>query len=114
MDEQVAKDLQIIKECEPSAYEAMKMVINHVAGTYQDKYAEGIKKGIDTKHMLYDEEGGMYINIYQIERYLQRYITKGSSKSFLLRDILKAIHYLVFEVTRRIVTNQLDNTEPKV
>ena len=43
--------------------------------------------------MLYGKDGKP-INVYQVCRYLQRYITTGSKKSYLLKDIEKAIHYL--------------------
>ncbi len=106
------QDLQLINEKEPEVGTALAMVISHIAGTYSDKYAKGQKEGIDTKTMLYGEKSGKWINIYQVERYLQRYITEGSNKSYLIKDIEKAVHYLVFEITRRIRLQQTDETEP--
>lgn len=109
----VADMIKEIQEKEPDVAKALEMCVKHIHGTYSDKYAKG-QNIIDTKNMLYDAENGMPINIYQVCRYLQRYVTKGSKKSYLIKDIEKAVHYLVFEMTRRIKANDIDETEPKV
>lgn len=111
--EEVERNLLSIREKEPEMFKAINLVIWHVAGTYSDKYAKG-QDTIDTKKMLYHEKGGQAINIYQVCRYLQRYNTEGSAKSHLLKDLEKAVHYLLFEITRRIRLDQFDETEPKV
>jgi hypothetical protein len=111
---ELAEKLLEINAKEPEMVEAIVMLVNHIHGTYADKYAKGIEKGIDTKKQLYDPEGGKYVNQYQISRYLQRYITQGSRKSSLLIDLFKMCHYALFEVVRRIRTNDLDGNEPKV
>lgn len=111
--EEVERNLAIIREKEPEMFKAISLVIRHVAGTYSDKYARG-QDTIDTKKMLYHKKDGRAINIYQVCRYLQRYNTEGSAKSHLLKDLEKAVHYLLFEITRRIRLNQFDETEPKV
>ena len=59
-------------------------------------------------------DGGKNINEYQIARYLQRYVTKGTKKSGLLIDLMKMIHYAIFEIVRRIKAGQLDFNEPSV
>ena len=111
--EMVERNLVTIRDKEPEMFKAISLVIKHVAGTYSDKYAKG-QDTIDTKKMLYHKEDGRAINIYQVCRYLQRYNTDGSAKSHLLKDLEKAVHYLLFEITRRIRLNQFDETEPKV
>lgn len=105
--------LEHIKSKEEDAFKAINMVLQHIAGTYGDKYAKG-QDVIDTKKMLYEKEHGAFLNIYQVSRYLQRYLTSGSRKSGLLKDIEKAVHYLIFEITRRIKHGEIDETEPKV
>lgn len=112
LSEQVGKMISEIEMKEPATAKALELVIKHIHGTYSDKYAKG-QDIIDTKKMLYDKERGDFLNIYQVNRYLQRYITTGSSKSHLLKDIEKAIHYLVFEITRRILIDDIDEIEPK-
>ena len=111
--EEVERNLATILDKEPEMFKAISLVVKHVAGTYSDKYAKG-QDTIDTKKMLYHDKDGRPINIYQFCRYLQRYNTEGSAKSHLLKDLEKAVHYLLFEITRRIKLNQFDETEPKV
>ena len=112
--ENAIEQLREIESKELEVAQAISMVINHIHGTYSDKYAKGQQKGIDTKGMLYDPEGGKYINEYQIARYLQRYVTKGTKKSGLLIDLFKMVHYAVFEIVRRIKAGQLNLNEPAV
>lgn len=109
---QVSYDIERMCSAEPEAAEALAMTIHHIAGTYADKYADG-EKVIDTKKMLYGEEHGAAINVYQVTRYLQRYITRGHKKSRLVRDLEKAIHYLVIEITRRVRSGDVTQEEPK-
>jgi hypothetical protein len=110
---EVGEKLAFINSKEPEVAQAIYMVIDHIHGTYSDKYAKGIEGGIDTKVMLYNAENGGAINTYQISRYLQRYITKGSRKSGLLKDLLKMIHYTIFEIVRRIKADDINLEEPK-
>lgn len=110
----VISQLQEIESKEPEVAQAIAMVIDHIHGTYSDKYAKGQDMGIDTKKMLYNKDGGKNINEYQVARYLQRYVTKGTKKSGLLIDLMKMIHYAIFEIVRRIRANQLNMDEPAV
>lgn len=109
---QVAYDIERMYNAEPEAAEALVMTIHHIAGTYSDKYADGAKI-IDTKKMLYGDDHGAAINIYQVTRYLQRYITQGHKKSRLIRDLEKAVHYLIIEITRRVRSGDTNQQEPK-
>lgn len=111
-DDEITKMVAEIAEKEPAVATALKMVVRHIHGTYSDKYAKG-QNIIDTKKMLYDSERGDFLNIYQVNRYLQRYLTQGSAKSHLIKDIEKAIHYLIFELTRRIMMGNVTEIEPK-
>lgn len=112
-DKSVDEMLCEIRNKEPEAAKAIEMSIKHIYNTYSDKYAKG-ENIIDTKKMLYDKDRGDFLNIYQVNRYLQRYITSGSKKSHLIKDIEKAIHYLIFELTRRIRLGDCEEIEPKV
>ena len=112
--DKAVEQLNEIREKEPAVAQAIAMVIDHIHGSYSDKYAKGERMGIDTKCMLYHPTKGKYVNEYQIARYLQRYVTEGSKKSGLLKDVLKMIHYAVFEIVRRIHADQLDMNEPAI
>ena len=107
--------MKLIHEREPEMAIAISAVVNHIAGTYRDKYNDLEKGGanfLDTKAQLYSKEGGDYINVYQVCRYLQRYITKGFAKSHKPIDLFKACHYALFEITRR-VRMELDGVSEK-
>lgn len=112
-DKSVAEMMDEIRSKEPDVARAIEMCVKHIHGTYSDKYAKG-QDIIDTKKMLYDKERGAFLNIYQVSRYLQRYITTGSKKSNLIKDIEKAVHYLIFELVRRIKMGDTEEVEPKV
>lgn len=114
LDKMLEKDLTIILEKEEDVYRAICLCIHHIAKTYDDKYKVDDNTLIDTKKMLYDAKRGKDINIYQVLRYLQRYLSVGQVKSNLINDIFKCIHYLIFEITRRIKTGEIDNIEHKV
>ena len=110
---QFTDDMKLLIEREPDAAEAVAMTVNHIAGTYGDKYADG-EAFINTKAMLYNRQHGTPINVYQVSRYLQRYMTTGRKKSYLVVDLFKAIHYLIFEITRRVKLQDVERIEPKV
>lgn len=112
-NEEIILMLDKIRIEEPDVATALEMCIRHIHGTYSDKYAKG-QEIIDTKKMLYDKDKGAFLNIYQVNRYLQRYLTTGEKKSYLIKDIEKAIHYLVFELTRRIKIGDIEEVEPKI
>ena len=112
-DKSVAEMMEEIRSKEPDVAQAIEMCVKHIHGTYSDKYAKG-QDIIDTKKMLYDKERGAFLNIYQVSRYLQRYLTTGSKKSNLIKDIEKAVHYLIFEITRRIKAGDIEEVEPKI
>lgn len=111
---EITDKLNVIGEAEPDTLDAINLFLGHVAGTYGDKYEKNANNPVETKKMLYDKEIGSSLNIYQSLRYHQRYGTAGHKKSRLLNDLFKAMHYLLFELTRRVMHNELDNTEFKV
>ena len=113
VDKSVDEMMEEIRSKEPDVARAIEMCVKHIHGTYSDKYAKG-QDIIDTKKMLYDKERGAFLNIYQVSRYLQRYLTTGSKKSNLIKDIEKAVHYLIFEITRRIKAGDIEEVEPKI
>jgi hypothetical protein len=91
-----------ISESEPEMLEQVSLLLQHVAGTYSDKYADAKQTGdYDTKEGdLYHPLKGQAINVYQLRRYLQRYTTAGHAKSGNPVDVRKGIHYLLFELVR--------------
>lgn len=102
---QIALDsLKLIAEKEPEFFVAVAETLQHLSKTYKDKY-EGSKELLDTKKLLYDKEKGGVINIYQVLRYAQRFLSEGFSKSHNKNDLYKMIHYTLFNIVRM---NKLD------
>ena len=89
--------LNNIKNKEFEFYKALSEAIIHINDTYGDKY-EAVKSIVDTKQLLYDPEKGRFLSLYQAMRYIQRFFAAGDKfeKGENKKDILKAIHYLVF------------------
>lgn len=114
MDEkQFVLDYNKIKSKEPELFQALMMTVHHISETYSDKYEVTGDTVIDTKKFLYNKDMGKYINIYQVNRYLQRILSSGKKKSDLFNDLFKAVHYLMFEITRRIKLGEVNNIEYK-
>jgi len=70
----------------------------HLTSCVNDKYNnteedDGINPGSD----LLGEDSAI-INCFQIKKYLKRYQTTGFKKSKLRSDLLKIIHYAMFEL----------------
>ncbi len=105
--------IEDIRTKEPEMAQALEILVKHIHDTYLDKYSKGEKLGINTKEQLYSENG-KFINVFQVTRYLQRYVTEGSIKSGLMIDLFKGIHYMLFEIVRRIKNDDLEIKETKL
>lgn len=103
---EVIENLEFINHHEPEMFNALSDAIRHISGTYQDKY-ESAKKLLDTKQQLYHPTRGKSINIYQMCRYLQRFMSDGHEKSGNKNDLKKIIHYALFDIVRM---NRIQNT----
>lgn len=73
----------------------LKELHTYLDSCKKDKYAvnDGLDSGID---LLGPDHKA--INTFQILKYLKRYRTKGFKKSELRSDLLKIIHYTLFEL----------------
>jgi hypothetical protein len=98
--------LEKIKEKDYELYSALTDVIEYLATTYDDKYASD-DKIMDTKDFLYHKDFGKGANMFTASKYIQRYCTKGYSKSEKVIDLYKSIHYSIFELVRK---KYYDNT----
>lgn len=74
-------------------------LLDYLASTYSDKY-ESEDNGFNPKEILLSKEGKAS-NMKDVAKYLRRYNTSGYSKSENTEDILKSIHYLLFELQRK-------------
>lgn len=93
--------LDKIKEKDPEMYQALSEVIAYIQSTYEDKYAdeEGV---INTKDFLYHRKYGKGANMFTVAKYINRYCTEGYEKSEMIIDLKKSIHYIIFELIRKV------------
>jgi hypothetical protein len=82
-------------------------VLNYLRTTYSDKY-ETDGSPISAKRFSYSREFGTGVNMFCATKYLQRYLTNGFSKSANPTDLLKAIHYILFELARVKITSYVE------
>ena len=77
--------------------DAIEEMMNYHASTCGDKYG---KSELDTMKLIMSDNHGKSINIFNAYKYLARYMTSGYEKSDNRKDVIKAIHYLLFELAR--------------
>lgn len=104
----IFESLNKIEKYDPEFYQVLFGLIKYLESTTQDKYSKSL---IDTRSFLYHEDIGFGANILNASKYIGRYATKGFSKSYNPEDLKKAIHYLLFELTRRIKEDNLKALE---
>ncbi len=97
----VIKQLELIREKEPEAFEALSGIVEHIANTYGEKYQAQDVLWVDTKKLLTQSKDGKFSNLHSAGKYVQRYSTTGFDKSENPVDLRKAIHYLLFEIQRK-------------
>lgn len=79
---------------------SLAKVAEHVNSTFKDKYQED-NPAMDLTGLMRTSELGLGYNVGSASAYLKRYMTKGFTKSYNPEDLIKAIHYLLFELDRR-------------
>lgn len=98
--EEIVDELENIQFGDPEQLQTLGRIIQHVALTFSDKYQSDVTKIVDTRHILTKSVNGKMANMHSSLKYIQRYMTNGYEKSENPIDLLKAIHYLIFEFTR--------------
>jgi len=78
------------------AFEAFQ---DHLYHTNTDKYEQEFSFHTE---MMMSNKHGRASNIFAAGKYLDRYITDEFPKSYQMKDLLKACHYLLFEYQRRV------------
>jgi hypothetical protein len=91
--------LDKIKEADPDFYKSIEDVINYLASTYDDKYQNS---DLPTRGLTQSETLGKGFNTGNAAKYISRYSTTGFQKSEMPADLMKAIHYCLFELTRKV------------
>ena len=91
----------------------MADVMEYLKTTYKDKYTDP-NSPLDTKRFLYHETHGKSVNMFCASKYMQRYMTEGFDKSGNPIDLMKAIHYILFELSRLQLTNYVRGEEERL
>lgn len=73
-------------------------VLAYLLTTYDDKYQNS---DLDTVGIINSKYHGKGFNVGNAFKYISRYLTEGYDKSNNPQDLMKAIHYLLFELRRR-------------
>lgn len=91
------ENLLSLNELDEGMYNSVRDLVTHLTRTFDDKYA---KSPVETKGIIYSHNFGKGYNCGNATKYIQRYLTEGFSKSANPDDLLKALHYLLFEYDR--------------
>jgi hypothetical protein len=97
--------LAIMEQEDPDFFKALTDMTNYFGETYGDKYRHS-PMGNPGLALLYSKDHGKGANGYNSIKYIQRYMTEGFEKSGNPKDLYKAIHYILFELTRLQIHGQ--------
>ena len=76
---------------------AIEEVTEYHQSTLKDKYDDSTLSPLE---LIMSGTHGKSINVFNAIKYLSRYITTGHDKSDNRKDVIKAVHYLLFELAR--------------
>ena len=93
-----SQSLQRIKEKDPKFHASICELVDYLATTYDDKYANS---ELPNEGIIYSKLNGKGFNMGNAAKYISRYLTTGFQKSEMTADLRKAIHYCLFELTRK-------------
>jgi hypothetical protein len=96
----LSHSISLISEKEPDALGALVDYLEYMATTYDDKYESRELPNV-SKAVLIESAIAAPINMWQVMKYAQRYMTTGYEKSYNTKDLYKIIHYTLFEIQRR-------------
>jgi len=91
---------------DPEIVESLADLVHYIHSTYSDKYEADTFPAVDLYGLMRNSPHGKGYNIGNASKYLKRYLTDGYPKSSNPQDLMKAMHYIIFEITR---LNNLQN-----
>lgn len=94
-----SESLGIIKDKDPAMYASLVQFTDYLVSTYAEKYANS---ELRNEGIIYSPSLGKGFNMGNAAKYISRYITTGFTKSEMPDDLKKAMHYCMFEYTRKI------------
>jgi hypothetical protein len=90
-------DLELILNNDPEFFNILSELISYLALTYYEKY-EFSPMGNPSMKISSDPKLGKGANMFNAIKYLQRYCTEGFDKSNNPKDLIKSIHYILFQL----------------
>ena len=89
-----------VREKDKEMFKALVHLLLYISNCYGDKYEAGGLPNISKFILTQSEDLGKGANVYNTLKYIQRYATTGFAKSANQEDLLKAIHFVLFELMR--------------
>lgn len=80
---------------------------SYIEKTFEDKYENSILRPGD----FICTDLGMGYNLICIIKYISRFIADSGEKRNNPKDLLKALHYIIMELTRLIYSRELEKTQ---
>lgn len=93
-----ADNINKISDKDPELYENLIDLIAYLSTTYGDKYESSGRPNIAKEFLLTSDSPDA--TIFNSMKYMQRYCTTGFEKSRNIKDLYKAVHYVLFELQR--------------
>lgn len=100
----LAVSISKIWEKDPEFANVLADLINYLKSTYSDKY-EFSPMGNPSMEISKDPKLGKGANMFNAIKYLQRYCTEGFDKSNNPKDLIKSIHYIIFQLVNHNKNN---------
>lgn len=94
------EDILDLQNVDSEIVEALSIFTQYVKKTFEDKYEEDMFPAVDLYGLMRHSNHGRGYNIGNASKYLKRYLTDGYEKSANSSDLLKAMHYIMFEICR--------------
>lgn len=99
LDSVTDQKTNLISEHDEEMATVVDDIADYVLSTYEDKYANS---PIPSGPFIVSEYGKGF-NCGNSLKYLSRYCTEGYAKSNDVKDLFKAVHYILFEIKRRYI-----------
>ena len=96
-------NLNLVMNKDPELFDTIIQLISYLSTTYGDKYEQGGRPNFGKEFLL--SSNSPDTSIFNSIKYLQRYCTVGFEKSNNPKDLMKAVHYILFELQRRARQN---------
>ena len=101
--DQTYRDFEEIIESDATMLAPFKDLTSHILETQSGHYEDELIPSIDIYGLIHGgTQKGSGFNVGCATKYLKRYMSEGKEKSYNPKDLLKAIHFLLFEYDARL------------